>query len=173
MIVAAGALSLGLAACTGSEQEDPSTDSEGTAVNTQEMASSARIQIDGWEPLPRASTDYRSVILSQELVEGEGAGSRLIIQEGIPSSLSAAEHRENLIVDLQTQAVAVTELDDREISGGPASGTSYTNKDGRIIQTWYVVKDQLRYTINLESDEGADAVSGNAELVLDNIVLGN
>lgn len=172
-LVAAGGLSLILAACTGSEQEDPSTDSEGTAVNTQEASSSARIQTDGWDSLPRADTDYRSVILAQELVEGDGAGSRLIIQKGIPSSRGAEEHRNNLTLDLRSQGVDVTELEAREISGEQAAGLAYVSgASSRVIQTWYVVKNELRYTINLESEEGAAELSQPALDVLDNIVLG-
>lgn len=173
MAVVAGGLALSLAACQGSEQTDPSQDTEGTAVNTSQPDTSVKTQIDGWEPISRGSTDYRSIILAEELVDGDGKGSRLIIQEGIPSSQSAEEHRENLLLDMQTQGVSVNALPDREIDGEAASGLAYkSGGTSRAVQTWYVVKDRTRYTIHLESEEGADEVSAEATQVLDNIVLG-
>ncbi|PWI27185.1 hypothetical protein, partial [Pseudoglutamicibacter cumminsii] len=78
---------------------------------------SAQITIEGWEPLPRGSTDYVGIILSQELCEGDGAGSRLIVQKGISSSRTAQTHSDNLSFDLQQQGVDVKTLEGREING--------------------------------------------------------
>ena len=135
---------------------------------------SAQITIEGWEPLPRSSTDYVGVILSQELSEGDGAGSRLIVQKGIPSSRTAQTHADNLSFDLQQQGVDVKTLGGREINGEDAAGFSYrSSTTERQIQTWHVVKDGLRYTINLESEERARTMGKDAEKVLDFIVLGD
>lgn len=151
------------AACDGSEESALSSSSE----------TSVEITIEGWEPLPRDSTDYDGVILSQELSEGDGAGSRLIVQKGIPSSQSALTHADNLSFNLRSQGVEVKTFGGREISGEDAVGLSYRNSTTeRRIQTWYVVKDGLRYTINLESEEGARTMGKDAEKVLDFITLG-
>lgn len=135
---------------------------------------SVEITTGGWEPLPRGSTDYVGAILSQDLSEGDGAGSRLIVQKGIPSSQTAQTHADNLSFDLQSQGVDVKTFRAREINGEDAVGLSYRNSTTkRQIQTWYVVKDGLRYTINLESEEGARTMGKDAEKVLDFIVLGD
>ena len=132
---------------------------------------SADIEMEGWESLPRASTDYRSIILSRELVTGEGSGSRLIIQDGVPSSRDAGEHRDSRVLDLRADGTEADELDDRQIGGSPASGLEY-QRAGRVVQTWYVVTDGLRYAINLESEDGAERLNDRALGVLDTIVLG-
>lgn len=151
------------AACEGSEESGVPSSPE----------TSVEITIEGWEPLPRDSTDYDGVILSQGLSDGDGAGSRLIVQKGIPSSQTAQTHADDLSFDLRSQGVDVKMFGGREIDGEDAVGLSYRNSTTeRRIQTWYVVKDGLRYTIILESEEGAITFGKDAENVLDFITLG-
>lgn len=175
--LAAGALSLGLllslTGCGEGSENGVSPSSKSIASESDSPETSAKITVDGWEPIPLSSTDYVGVILSLELGEGDGAGSRLIIQRGIPSSQSPETHADNLVFDLQNQGVEVKTYGGREISGEDAVGLSYRNTTtSRRIHTWYVVKDGLRYTINLESEEGARELGKDAEKVFDFIVLG-
>ncbi|MDZ3744551.1 hypothetical protein QP228_000720 [Pseudoglutamicibacter cumminsii] len=120
--IASLGLVFAVAACGGSKENAVPSSPE----------TSAQITIEGWEPLPRGSTDYVGVILSQELSEGDGAGSRLIVQKGIPSSQTAQTHADNLSFDLQQQGVDVKTLEGREINGEDAEVFPHSPESSKL-----------------------------------------
>ncbi len=126
---------------------------------------SVEIVVDGWQDLEGAATGYWNAILAAELTAGEGAGSRIVIQEGIPSTMTAREHRDRRVLELEGRGIEAVAIGERMIDAAPAAGLRYRQVN-RTSETWYTVKGGLRYVIHLESEEGAREMSPRARDVL-------
>ncbi len=153
---------LGLAGCL-------PTDSGPADVATT-PATAASVLADDWEPLDGSATGYWNAILAEELTTGEGAGSRIVIQEGIPSTMSVRDHRDRRVLELEGRGIEAVAIGERMIDGAPAAGLHFRQVD-RVYETWYVVKGGLRYVIHLQSHESAAQMNERARDVLAHIQL--